>query len=147
MSHADGDQAPRELAQVVRFLRALAERAERDPRFASTLLACLEESGLFTLATSQQAGVTPRRSHQARETRATRSQALDPFVVWRTQGEDALRRALDGLDLMELRAVIKAHRFDPARVASRWTARDRVIALILEQVKARMNHGRAFERV
>jgi len=72
---------------------------------------------------------------------------MDPFALWRTQGEDALRDALNGLDLAALRALVRTHRLDPARVASRWTARDRVIALIMTQVKARLNHGRAFERV
>ncbi len=61
--------------------------------------------------------------------------------------EVALRRALDGLELQELRAVVRAQRLDPARVSSRWTARERVIALIVDQVKARLHHGRAFERV
>jgi hypothetical protein len=152
MSHAEGEGASREAAQVAAFLRALARRVERDPGFAAALQASLEESGLLALAAAEQAEIgkrgarrTPVRvSAVADEARPT---AMDPFALWRAQGEEALRNALAELDLAGLRAVIRAHRLDPARVSSRWTARDRVAALIVTQVKARMNHGRAFERV
>src|SRR5579859_2336310 len=144
MSHGEGERTLEDAARVSVFLRALADRAEREPRFASALLADLEESGLLTRTTARRTGATTRKPRQARE---ERSQALDPVAIWRSQGEDALRRALDGLELMDLLAVVRAQRLDPARVSSRWTARERVITLIMDQVKARMNHGRAFERV
>lgn len=126
---------------IAAFFQALARRARQEPQFAISLAACLDESGLLTLNTERPANRTKRQAPSARP------EALDPFAVWRARGEDALRQTLDGLDLAELKSIVRAHRLDPARVSSRWTARDRVIALILDQVKARMNHGRAFERV
>ena len=65
----------------------------------------------------------------------------------RKDGEDGLRAQLAQLDVAALRQIVRAHRLDPARISARWTATDRVIALIVEQVRARANHGRAFERL
>ncbi len=152
MSHAESEGTA-ETARVAAFFRALSERAEHDPQLAASLAASLEESGLLALADGMSAEKKKRAARKARERRDASAErdarpvALDPFTLWRAQGEEALRCALEGLELQELRAVVRAHRLDPARVSSRWTARDRVIALILEQVKARLNHGRAFERV
>jgi len=73
--------------------------------------------------------------------------APDPFAVMRAQGEMGLRATLDALDLPTLRQIVRAHRLDPARISARWANRDRVIALIVDQTRARLNHGRAFERV
>ncbi len=148
MSHVKSEGMTEDAARIAAFFRALSERAARDPQLATSLAACLEESGLLSLDGAK--GVEKERpvASQARKrTGAGGQAALDPFSLWRAQGEMALRDALEGLDLQELRIIVRAHRLDPARVSSRWTARDRVIALILEQVKARINHGRAFERV
>ena len=73
--------------------------------------------------------------------------APDPFAVMRAQGEAGLRATLDAHDLPTLRQIVRAHRLDPARISARWANRDRVITLIVEQTRARLNHGRAFERV
>lgn len=152
MSHAKHEGATGEAARIAMFFRVLSERAERDPQLAASLASCLEESGLTTLSGVGEAEMKAHTTRQARRrvgvSEATGGQAvLDPFALWRAQGEAAVRDTLEGQDLRELRAVVRAHRLDPARVSSRWTARERVIALIMEQVKARLNHGRAFERV
>lgn len=150
MSHGDDQALSTSPNRVVSFLRALAERAERDQQFAATLADCLAESGLL----DKRVDGAPGAQRPARSRRAPgagggdgRAAPLDPFAYWRTQGEVATQAALDALDLVQLRAIVRAHRLDPARVSARWAARDRVVALIMEQVKARLNHGRAFERV
>jgi hypothetical protein len=67
--------------------------------------------------------------------------------VLRVSGEVGLRATLDALELVTLRQIVRAHRLDPARISARWTVRERVIALIVDQVKARANHGKAFARI
>jgi hypothetical protein len=152
MSCAKGADTPHGATQVARFLRALAERAEGDPVLAAALLSSLEESGLLSSASAgetgaAQRGARPSRARAGAKPAQEQPSVMDPFAVWRAQGEAGLVDALDGLDLAGLRAVVRAHRLDPARVSSRWTAHDRVAGLIVAQVKARLNHGRAFERV
>lgn len=143
-------------ATISAWLRALAQRAETDPAFAAQLAAALAESGLDARPTS---AVT--RGKQSRASKGHRAPAPtapatpapetpappDPFSVYRAQGEAGLRATLEALDLVALRAIVRTHRLDPARISARWTARDRVINLIVEQVRARANHGRAFERI
>ncbi|MBF6590910.1 MAG: hypothetical protein IVW57_10340 [Ktedonobacterales bacterium] len=126
------------------FLRGLAARAERDPAFAGQLLTLVRESGLLAIADAP-------RSRKARLASAraegTANSPPDPFALLRERGEAGLRSALGTLDLAALRGIVRAHRLDPARISARWTARDRLMELIVDQVRARANHGRAFERV
>lgn len=157
MSHAErGEDAARTAtgAEVAAFLRALARRAETDAVFAGQLRAALAESGLTAATDAPAAGASARSRRAARNAASAAPEAApaanappDPFSVYRAQGEERLRATLDGLDLAALRAIVRAHRLDPARISARWTTRERVIGLIVDQVKARANHGRAFERV
>jgi hypothetical protein len=152
------DTTPQERAAVSAWLQALATRAERDPAFAAQMLAALRESGLMgalpgAVSASEPRGATARRLRTRsapRSAGATTSEPPpppDPFSVYRSQGEAGLRVMLDGLDIASLRVIVRERRLDPARISARWTTRERVIALIVDQVRARANHGHAFERV
>lgn len=137
------------------FLRDLAERAERDPALAAHLREALHASGLLEatggLPQRGDAPIAPpvattrRRGHPTDS--AAGNQPPDPFVLLRERGEAGLRTALDNLDLAALRAIVRTHRLDPARVSARWTTRERVIELIVKQVRGRANLGKAFARV
>lgn len=132
------------------WLRALAKRAESDAAFAAQMLDAARESGL-TGALGDAAPQPPAphpstRSHKSAPA-APATPAPDPFAIFRAQGVEGLRAALGALDLPTLRAIVRERRLDPARISARWTARERVISLIVDQVKARANHGQAFRRV
>jgi len=134
------------------FLRALAARAEADPALARQIAAALRESGLLPDDESAvQRAVSAEKPHGqktgAHAVDIATTGAPDPFVVLREHGEAGLRAALEALDLVALRQVVRAHRLDPARISARWTARERVVALIVDQVRARADHGKAFSRV
>lgn len=138
-------------SSVSAFLRDLADRAQADPTLAAQLHAALRESGLLPAAPAP-AAPSPARARGAVSAGATRpsaldAPALDPFAVLRAHGDSGLRSALDSLDITSLRQIVRQHRLDPARISARWSARDRVIALIVEQVRARADHGKAFSRV
>jgi hypothetical protein len=140
---------PEQRGAVATFLRRLAVEAERDETLAATLHVLLAESGLLASATGD--GEAPakgkgRASRQAR-TATPAATPVDPFAVLRDGGETGLRARLDTLDLAALRQIVRAHRLDPARISTRWTARERVVSLIVEQTRARVNHGKAFSRV
>lgn len=144
-----GDEA----AALRAFFLGLAARAAEDGAFAAQLMAILRESGLLAVAaepTGEAGDAAPRRSSRrpaaARPAEAT-DLLPDPFALLRERGEAGLRDALVSLDLPTLRAIVRARRLDPARISARWSARERVVTLIVEQVRARANHGRAFERV
>lgn len=129
-----------------KLLRELAERAERDPEFGAQVAAAVRASGLLDVA---QAPEAPRAKSAAtpKHARADADEMPDPFHLFRQHGDAGLRSQLEQLDIAALRQIVRAHRLDPARTSARWTNRDRVVALIVGQVRARSNHGRAFERV
>lgn len=140
-----------EQRRVVAFLRGLADQAERDESFAATLGRLLCDAGLLTIE-----GIDPAQPPRAVKKRSARAQAseaaregspLDPFAVMRVDGEGGLRSRLEALDIAALRQVVRAHRLDPARISARWTVRERVVSLIVDQTRARVNHGRAFTHV
>lgn len=153
---------------VSAFLRSLADRAQSDPAFATQVHAALRESGLLSVSPASPAAPAAPAAPTRRSSRAVASPAgsvgapavpaappahnppapaLDPFAVLRQRGDSALRSALEDLDLAALRQLVRTHRLDPARISARWSARDRVIALIVDQVRARADHGKAFSRV
>ncbi|HKV82942.1 MAG TPA: hypothetical protein VJN88_00200 [Ktedonobacterales bacterium] len=149
MSSDSRDATPEQRRAVATFLRRLADQAERDETLAATLHTLLAESGLLTSATGD--GDAPARG-KGRASRSARTAtpadvAVDPFPLLRAGGESGLRARLDTLDLAALRQIVRAHRLDPARISARWTARERVVTLIVEQTRARVNHGKAFSRV
>lgn len=133
---------------VAAFLRGLAERVEQDAAFAAQIARLLRESGLLAI---DAAGGAPARAAKAaaavRKPAQERRETPNPFAVLRERGEAGLREVLASLEMPDLRQIVRAHRLDPARISARWTARDRVVALIVDQVRARASLGRAFERV
>lgn len=135
---------------AARLLRELAERAERDPAFGIQLAEAVRSSGLLDTPSPQPSASASARKKPVNGTKrpaATASSLPDPFQVLRQNGENALRDQLARLDIASLRQIVRAHRLDPARISARWTATDRVITLIVDQVRARANLGRAFERL
>jgi len=145
-----------DLAAVSAFLRALAARVEHDSYVGRQIARLLVESGL--LASGGHTAVVHGRSSTGRRGTA-RTQApgglaegtdvleADPFVVLREQGEPALRAHLSTLDPPALRQLVRRHHLDPARISARWNQRERLVGLIVEQVRARADHGKAFEHV
>lgn len=154
----DAETGKQEAQAIGAFLHGLATRAETDPAFATQVGAALRESGLLTTseqtaqvkpAETKRKGAKPKVSEEtpSAKVEAAKDDAPDPFVLLRERGEAGLRATLDTCELATLRAIVRAHRLDPARISARWTARDRVIGLIVEQVRARINHGKAFTHV
>jgi hypothetical protein len=126
-----------ETRALIDTLRAVASQIEADPALTVRLMA----------------GTATKLEHEAprqatpRPARAVVAPPLDPFAVLRQSGEHGLQQALASLDLASLKAIVRAYRLDPARISARWTTPERIIELIVEQALARLNHGRAFERV
>jgi hypothetical protein len=133
----EGEPLTNETQALVETLRAVASQVEADPALAVRLM-----FGPATIAEHE----APTRA-TPRPPREVVAPPLDPFAVLRQSGEQALQEALASLDLASLKAIVRAYRIDPARLSARWTAPGRIIDLITEQARARLNHGRAFERV
>jgi len=126
-----------EALALVETLRAVASQIDADPALATRLMS--KPTTKAEPSVTGQATPGPARTVSA--------PPLDPFAVLRRSGEQGLQEALATLDLPALKAIVRAYRLDPARIAARWTAPERIIGLIVEQTRARLNHGRAFERV
>jgi hypothetical protein len=107
----------------------------------------IEAGAQLTVEAARKTEHDPPAQAATRPAREVVAPPLDPFAVLRQSGEQGLREALAALDLSSLKAVVRAFRLDPARISARWTASEQVIELIVEQTVARLNHGRAFERV
>ena len=140
MSRGKSSSGRNEAEAAGKLLRELAERAERDPTFGAQIAEAVRASGLLD-GSRQPLPIKKKPAHSVKHTPGAAPDIPDPFQVLRQHGEDELRAQLALLDIASLRQIVRAHRLD------RWTATDRVIALIVEQVRARANHGRAFERI
>ncbi len=126
-----------EIQALVETLRAVASQIEADPALAARLMG----------GSAKKVEAAERTQAAARPAREMVAPPLDPFAILRQSNEQGLREALAALDLASLKAIVRAYRLDPARLSGRWTAPERITELIVEQTMARLNHGRAFERV
>ncbi len=140
-------------ASVAAFLRALAERAEQDPACAMQVAQALAASGLLAAtrparrsATSRQGAGAVAGDLPAEQAPPVSKELLDPFAVLRTEGEPGLRAQLSRLEAVALHTLVRTHRLDPARISARWSSRERLVDLIVAQVRARADHGKAFAR-
>jgi hypothetical protein len=129
-----------------KLLRELAERAKRDPAFGAQVADAVRASGLLDVVQAPGASKA-KRTAASKQTPASANEIPDPFQLFRHHGDVGLRSRLEQLDIAALRQIVRAHRLDPARISARWTNRERVLMLIVDQVRARSNHGRAFERI
>ena len=116
-------------------LRALVdivlEEANHNPAFAEKLDALLGE----TRPVGKIAGKRTGRRKPA---------ILDPFAIMQEHGELSLREALRKLDLEQLRDIVAEYGMDPARLAMKWKAADRVIDLVVSTAALRLSKGDAF---
>src|SRR5215469_850658 len=93
------------------FLRSVADRADRDPELARRVAAALRSGGVVVEAAEvreqparSRLRASAWRAQAAQRATVTASESsLDPFAIVRRGGEQALRVALDGLDLAALR--------------------------------------------
>src|SRR5262249_33181755 len=122
---------------LVETLRAVASQVEADPALAARLMA--------VPATTAEHEAPPQAT--PRPPRGTIAPPLDPFAALRRAGELGLQEGPGPPVLASRSAIVRSYRLDPARISARWTMRERIIDLIVEQAQARLNHGRAFERV
>ena len=140
-------------AAVAAFLRGLAARVEADAAFGRQVAAALYESGLLAGGAAQPSarpgdGPAQRPTGAPSDAAGTTAAELpDPFAIWRARGEDGLRSALDALSLPDLQRIVRAHRLDPARISASWTAPGRLVELVVSQVRAHLDHGKAFAHV
>jgi hypothetical protein len=138
-----------DIAAVAAFLRVLADQVERDAPFGKRVRALAEDSGLFAPSRPVTSGGRAAKAppDKPRTESADVVATLDLFSVLRVDGEARLRARLGEMDVPALHRLIRGYRLDPARISARWSDRDRLISLILDQVRARSDHGKAFARV
>lgn len=103
-------------------LRRIAEAARSNPDLAAATRDAIFESGLFDIF-----GADER---------------FNPVDVLDTGGEDALRAHLSRLDLAPLRAIVRAHGYDPERETTRWRSAARFMDLIVEKAKVQLEQER-----
>lgn len=148
---ADASAGSTELAAISRFLRGLALRVEQDPVFGRQIATLLTEAGLLPERTpaspTRRATRANGSGRRASGSAAIEPESIDPYALLREEGEEALRGRLGALATAELHGMIRTHRLDPARISARWANQTRLIDLIVAQVRARADHGKAFSRV
>ena len=126
--------ATKKLSRVLHDLVALLEEeAGRNTAFAERLEAI-----------TNALPAVPQKE-QARKARSSPNiNPPDVLAALEERGEDEFRFWLRTLGIPTLKAVIKVNGFDPARISTRWTDQDKIVALVFEQAVARLRRGSAF---
>jgi hypothetical protein len=127
-------QSTKELIHALRdLLKLVEEEAGRNPNFAARLEAIAAD---FPLKGREKTAKQKRKASQ--------SVVPDIFAAFQEKGEQEFRFWLRSLDLAALKAIVKKNGFDPAKASARWTEPDKFVALIEEQLIARLKRGSAF---
>jgi hypothetical protein len=120
---------------LIKLLRGvvdlLASEAERNPDFAARLDQVLQD--------------LPARSARA-EKRGSRQagQLPDIHTEWNTRGEVDFRLWLRDQPISILRALVRAHGFDPARRTSKWREAEKLSEFIADNLRSRLSRGAVF---
>ena len=127
-------QSTKKLTQVLKDLVALIEdEAQRNPVFAERLEAITSDLS-----------VSAKKSGEKKAHPVAQIEVPDVLAVFQERGAEELGFWLRTFDLQTLKVVIKQNGFDPGKVATRWTDKDKFVALIVEQTLARLKRGTAF---
>lgn len=154
--HKGGEPPAERVTTIAAMLRLAAASIEGNPALARALIEGPEagaqiqpapETAVRSAGRRSRTLVQPSEGTSSTGTPLEAGRAMDPFTILREQGKSGLRARMLLLDLEALRTLVRSHRLDPGRIASRWTDRERLVELIVEQVQARAGLGRAFERV
>lgn len=70
---------------------------------------------------------------------------FDPIEVFQQQ-PNLLESKLDALDIKQLKDIIAEHGMDRSRLAMKWKKKDRLVQLIIESVKSRVQKGEEFRK-
>ncbi len=115
--------------------------AESNPEFRARLAAALGQNERI-----QGARTGTRRPTSSQPKRPTNRRApavLDPVHLAK-QGDEALRAALERLDIEQLRDVVAEYGMDTGKLVTKWRSADRIIDRITEVARLRAQKGSAF---
>lgn len=113
--------------KIARFLRVLAETIEENPDLVNDI--DIKEIPVLRVKKKTIPMVD-----------------FDIATVYSEGGEIALRQKLEQLEIGELRAIIRRHGYDSAKLAEKWKNKDRLLNLIIGRVSARTEKGQVFIR-
>lgn len=124
------------------FVKVVSDEAERNPEFAKRLRSVfkLDTVSRPVRSVSIEGGHDPNTNRPANRRAAA---VLDP-VALATQGEEALRSALQPLTLEQLKDIVADYGMDHKRLVMKWKSTDRVIDNIVEVSVSRARKGDAF---
>lgn len=101
----------------------IIEEAEKNPGFAVRLLGALPSGIIAEVRTAQKRQVTPR----------VEIASINPVLILRKDGEEALRTALGALTKTQLREVAKSHQLILSdRARSKNAAKPAIIEAVIE---------------
>lgn len=141
------ENSPAAASALIKLVQVVADEAARTPRFAKALSGAIAAAGEPVAATEPvpaPAAVRPVEKKPGVRRGKRSPGPFDPFAVYRTDGEDALRARLAPLELEQLKDIVAEHNMDYDRLAMRWRTASKLHDRIVERVKAASAKGDAF---
>lgn len=123
-------RTPRLTSLLREFISVVEQEAAQNPAFAERLASVLDRE--------------PDLGRPQARPKPAAVQVPDIMAALQQKGEEEFRFWLRSLDLLTLKAAIKANGFDPGKTSRGWTDCDKLVGLIAEQAVARLRRGSAF---
>jgi hypothetical protein len=128
--------------KLAALLREVIAEADTNPAFRDRLARALASDVKPTKAAKASSRESATPQHKRPSNRRTPA-VIDPVQLAR-DGEPALRDALAGLDIEQLRDVVADYGMDPGKLVMKWRDAERVIDRIVEVARGRAQKGSAF---
>lgn len=123
------------MATILPDQQGTIDKYQDDPEFAKQI------DSLFKILSEPGAKNVPKsKKHRSRRNTGV----IDPFELFKYQGDQVLRQQLQALQIEQLKDIIAEHGMDSTRRAMSWKKSERLIELIIQTVKRRDRRGDAF---
>lgn len=133
-------------AQLIAGLtRVIIDEADRSSRFAGALTGVIDALRTNDGVAAAVPAPAPRKRAAAPKKRVARQPgAFDPFVIYRSSGDQALATRLGELTVDQLRDIIAEQELDTRKETGRKRKPEVLVAWIVERVEASENKGSVF---
>lgn len=123
-------------ARLSKLAAAVAEQASRDPEFAMKIEEIMGGEGVAK-AKSTIGNLGTRKGGRRAPS------LIDPVAIAQS-GPEALRNALEALDVGQLLDIVAEYGMDPGKLVMKWKDRDRISERIVEASLSRATKGDVF---
>jgi len=118
----------KDVRKFVSVMSAIFSYLEENPKVLEEIMAKITQKK------------SPRRSSESEK----EGGSMDLYRFYQEKGENGLKEYLQGLEIEDLKSIVKRYRLDPKGNYRKWKTKERFITRIVEAIKIKFEKGEVF---